>query len=138
MITKFLDCTLRDGSYVNNFSFTKKQTTNICKDLDKCNFDFIEIGHGVGLGANRLKKLKSKESDNEYSKAAKKGCNKSKWGVFAIPGIAEINDLKDAINLGAKFIRIGSDVNKYKEQKKFIEFAKKKEWLFLVTLWSPT
>ena len=45
-----LDCTLRDGSYVNNFQFSKDETSEISRDLDKAGFQYIEVGHGIGLG----------------------------------------------------------------------------------------
>ena len=51
-----LDCTLRDGSYQNNFQFTKKDNFKISKFLSDAGINFIEIGHGLGLGAYRNKK----------------------------------------------------------------------------------
>ena len=47
-----LDCTLRDGSYVNNFQFTEEDTENIPFDLDHAGFPYIEVGHGYGVGAS--------------------------------------------------------------------------------------
>ena len=46
---KILDTTLRDGSYVVDFKITQQQTHDICKALDELSFDYIEIGHGLGL-----------------------------------------------------------------------------------------
>ena len=66
--TEILDCTLRDGSYVNNFQFTKNDTKKILNVLESSGVKFIEIGHGIGLGASRIEKLKTKESDKSYVK----------------------------------------------------------------------
>lgn len=41
---KLLDCTLRDGGYVNNWSFGKAAIENILKRLNSSNIDFIELG----------------------------------------------------------------------------------------------
>lgn len=39
-----LDCTLRDGGYVNNFSFGEQNILKIVKNLNASNVDFIELG----------------------------------------------------------------------------------------------
>ena len=41
---KLLDCTLRDGGYVNNWEFGKKNIIEITRQLEKTNVDIIEIG----------------------------------------------------------------------------------------------
>jgi len=47
-----LDVTLRDGSYLIDFQFSQQDTSLICKALEAAGIDWIEIGHGVGLGAS--------------------------------------------------------------------------------------
>jgi len=119
-----LDCTLRDGSYAINFKFTAKDTKNISSGLDNLGFDYIEIGHGMGLGASREIKYRAAASDQEYMKAASLSVKKNKWGVFCIPGIAKLDDLRLASDYGAKFIRIGSDIKDNKESESFISLGK--------------
>jgi len=123
--SNLLDCTLRDGSYENNFGFTKNDTINICKSLEKAGVKYIEIGHGLGLGASKRTKFKAVESDETYLQAAKKALKKSRWGVFCIPGISKLDDLKKAADQGINFIRIGTNVEDYKKAEEFIELAKK-------------
>ena len=41
---KVLDCTLRDGGYVNNWSFGQENAQKIIFGLQKAKLDFIEIG----------------------------------------------------------------------------------------------
>lgn len=41
---KILDCTLRDGGYVNNFKFGEKNITKIINKLSVANIDIIECG----------------------------------------------------------------------------------------------
>ena len=41
---KILDCTLRDGGYVNDFDFGKENISKIIKGLHTANTDLIEIG----------------------------------------------------------------------------------------------
>src|SRR6476620_3759645 len=102
--------TLRDGSYVINFQFDKKQTKDITNGLSRLGFKMIEVGHGLGLGAwNNPKAGLSKENDEAY-----------------IPGIGTADDMNKAVDLGIKFIRIGSNVYTYTNTLKFAEQAKKR------------
>ncbi|KPA17959.1 nucleoid-structuring protein H-NS, partial [Candidatus Magnetomorum sp. HK-1] len=41
---KILDCTIRDGGYLNNWFFDDKFVTNLVNSLSKSNIDIIEIG----------------------------------------------------------------------------------------------
>ena len=39
-----LDCTLRDGGYINNWQFGKREIKHIIKHLDKAKIEIIEVG----------------------------------------------------------------------------------------------
>ena len=125
MKTKILDCTLRDGSYSLNFSFDASDTYNIVKNLSDVGINFIEIGHGLGQGASKNTKYKARCSDKQYLKSTEKLKNSVKWGVFCIPGIASFDDLKMALDHGCKFFRVGSNLENYKDQEKYINYLKK-------------
>jgi len=45
MSIKVLDCTLRDGGYVNNWGFSKSQIVQICTSLAQSKVDIIEVGY---------------------------------------------------------------------------------------------
>lgn len=121
-----LDCTLRDGSYVIDFQFTKEDTYTIANALCKSNFEYIEVGHGIGLGASAKGVNVAAATDLEYCQAANLAVGgDSKWGMFCIPGIAKLDDLKMAIDNNMGFVRIGTDINKVDESKEFISLAKK-------------
>jgi hypothetical protein len=42
---KILDCTLRDGGYINNWEFSQSQIYKIVSALEKSNIDIIELGY---------------------------------------------------------------------------------------------
>ena len=42
---KILDCTLRDGGYINNWNFKQKNIVKILKALTCANIDIVEIGY---------------------------------------------------------------------------------------------
>jgi len=120
-----LDCTLRDGSYVIDFQFTAVDTENIARELDDIGCSYIEVGHGVGLGASERGKNVAAATDLEYMQAAAKVVKRGKWGMFCIPGIATLEHLHIAADNGMDFVRIGTDVSEVESSEPFIALAKK-------------
>ncbi len=118
-----LDCTLRDGSYLINFQFNTNDTYHISKLLEKAGLKYIEVGHGLGLDAGK-NKGSSLENDIDYIKAAKQAVTTSKIGVFYIPGIGNMESIKNAHEAGLDFIRIGVNVEDFANAKETIEYAK--------------
>lgn len=106
---QLLDCTLRDGSYANNFQFTARDTRNICKGLERAGITHIEVGHGLGLGASSPRNGVAFESDNDYIEAAASVVSSAQIGAFYIPGIGLTDRLEDAARAGLDFIRIGAN-----------------------------
>ncbi|MFC2140539.1 aldolase catalytic domain-containing protein [Candidatus Auribacterota bacterium] len=43
---EILDCTIRDGGYLNNWNFSKKMVKEICRGLCKTGVNIIELGFG--------------------------------------------------------------------------------------------
>nr|WP_321496419.1 hypothetical protein [uncultured Methanolobus sp.] len=119
-----LETTLRDGSYAINFSFTSTDTSIICKELEEAGFEYIEIGHGVGLNASNRGYGNAAETDEDYMIAADSALKKSKYGMFCIPGIAKIEDIDKAAEHNMGFIRIGTNVTEVKDSTEYIKRAK--------------
>lgn len=119
-----LDCTLRDGSYAVNFQFTKRDTIRLCQALEQSGLKMIEIGHGLGLGASSPRYGVAFEADEVYLEAAAETLTHAKWGTFFIPGIGTLDDLDRAKSYNMDFVRIGSEVEKYKTMIPFIQRAK--------------
>ncbi|KZL01863.1 MULTISPECIES: 4-hydroxy-2-oxovalerate aldolase [unclassified Pseudovibrio] len=120
-----LECTLRDGSYVIDFQFTAADTEAISSALDMAGYPYIEVGHGVGLGASENTSEVAAATDEEYMKATSKAVTNGKWGMFCIPGVAELDHVRLAADYGMDFIRIGTDVSKTETAIPFIELARK-------------
>jgi len=122
---QILDTTLRDGSYVIDFQFTAEDTALITSLLDYAGIPFVEIAHGLGLGAAREGKGDQASSDEAYIKAAVASSQNSKIGSFFIPGIGNEEDIRMAADLGMDFVRIGTNVTEVDQAKPFIEISKK-------------
>ena len=123
-MTKILDTTLRDGSYVVDFQFTAKDTAQIAFALDQNQIPYIEVGHGVGLNGGNNPKMKSACTDDEYMEAAAGAVKNGKWGMFFIPGIGKLADIDMCSRHSMDFIRIGTNVNELEEAEKYIYRAK--------------
>jgi 4-hydroxy-2-oxovalerate aldolase len=117
--------TLRDGSYAVDFQFTSKNTFDLVKGLEELGFQYIEIGHGLGLGAWKNPKAGlARESDEEYIQSAKKAVKESLIGVFFIPGIGTKDDILKAKEKGIDFIRIGNNIDDFSKIRPYAEYAK--------------
>ncbi|MFC1917394.1 4-hydroxy-2-oxovalerate aldolase [Chloroflexota bacterium] len=119
-----LDCTLRDGSYAIDYQFTAEDTAVIAAGLEMAGFEFIEIGHGLGLNATSSSKGVAASSDQEYLEAASRVLKKAKFGMFFIPGIGRKEDLKMAASYGMGFVRIGTNITEVDESAEYVEMAK--------------
>ncbi|MFC1973937.1 4-hydroxy-2-oxovalerate aldolase [Chloroflexota bacterium] len=119
-----LDCTLRDGSYAIDFQFTTEDTAIIATGLEKAGFEFIEIGHGVGLNASNSGHGVAAATDEEYLTVAQSVLKKAQFGMFFIPGIGHEEHLQLAASYGMGFVRIGSNVDDVDKSAKYVELAK--------------
>ena len=121
---KILDVTLRDGSYAIDFQFSCAQQRLITQGLEKLGFNYVEIGHGQGLGAGSLGNSMALHSDEDYLRTARASLNNVSYGMFCIPGIASIEDVDMACDFGVGFLRIGTNVTEVERSKQYVERAK--------------
>ncbi len=121
---KIMDVTLRDGSYANNFQFSCSEQKVITSSLEDLGYQYIEIGHGMGLGASSPKNGIALHSDEEYLETAQKSLKKAKYGMFCIPGIASLEDVDKAADYGVGFLRIGTNVTEVEKSEPYVKRAK--------------
>jgi|GEM_PF-90507 len=119
-----LDCTLRDGSYAIDYQFTAEDTGIIAAALEQAGFEFIEVGHGIGMNASNCGKGLAAATDEEYLEAASRVLKKAKFGMFFIPGIGREEDLKMAASYGMGFVRIGTNITEVDQSARYVELAK--------------
>ncbi|HTR68102.1 MAG TPA: hypothetical protein VMH85_20130 [Terriglobales bacterium] len=104
---EILECTLRDGSYAVDFKFTEQDTERVAGALGRLGFRWIEVGHGLGLGASQVGKGAMPTSDERLIETAKGAAPQAKIGSFFIPGIGTADQLRSARAAGLDFVRIG-------------------------------
>lgn len=121
---KIMDVTLRDGSYANHFQFSLAQQKVITTKLEELGFEYIEIGHGMGLNASSPQNGVALHTDAEYLGMAQQTLKKAKYGMFCIPGIARLDDINMAHDMGAGFIRVGTNITEVDSAEIYIKRAK--------------
>lgn len=118
-----LENTLRDGLYILDFLITPEEIFKYSKNMIDTNFDYIEIGHGLGIGA--YKKIASGFSDQELYQKMAPLLTTNKIFSFFIPAISHIEDLRIPMEHGLYGIRIGMDALTIKKNYSVIETIKK-------------
>jgi 4-hydroxy 2-oxovalerate aldolase len=119
-----LECTLRDGSYAVDFKFTENDTATLAGVLGRLGFRWIEVGHGVGLGAMKAGKGTMPTTDERLIEAAKLAAPNAQIGCFFIPGIGTADQLKSARAAGLDFVRIGYNAPEIEDAYPFITLAR--------------
>ncbi|MFZ0770733.1 MAG: hypothetical protein WCA49_24435 [Candidatus Sulfotelmatobacter sp.] len=121
---EILECTLRDGSYAVDFKFTENDTAVLAGILGRLGFRWIEVGHGVGLGAAKAGKGSMPASDERLIEAAKRAAPNAQIGCFFIPGIGTVDQLKSARAAGLDFVRIGYNAPEIEDAFSYLTLAK--------------
>ncbi|MFI3300263.1 MAG: 4-hydroxy-2-oxovalerate aldolase [Candidatus Gastranaerophilales bacterium] len=120
---KIFDATLRDGSHAIAHQLELDTIKRYCKMNDDTGLYTIIVGHGNGLGASSLQVGLSKNSDRVMLKTAKESLNKTKLGIYMIPGFGTIQDnLIPAIEIGVDLFKIGCHCTEADTMKQHIEF----------------
>lgn len=118
---KILDCTLRDGGYVNNWQFGEKIIKGVVKDLSAASIDIIEIGFLTDLPHTSNHSLFN--STNELLPLTKLKGNSLVAGMIAL-GEKEMdpNVLDNSNSTGVDIVRLTFH-NSDSEVKRAIDFA---------------
>ena len=119
-----LECTLRDGSYAVDFKFTERDTEVLASVLGRLGFRWIEVGHGLGLGAADAGKGAMPTTDERLIESAKRAAPNAMIGSFFIPGIGKREQLRSARAAGLDFVRIGYNAPDVEKAYPYLEFAR--------------
>ena len=119
-----LDCTLRDGSYSVDFKFTASDTALLTGELAALGIEWIEIGHGFGLGAMEAGKGDMPATDIELIRAAKARAGAAKVGMIFNPSLAGRGHLERARNAGLDFTRIVGNAPDAEQTFAYLTYAK--------------
>ncbi len=118
------DVTLRDGMHAIKHQYTIKQINDIAKRLDDAGVDGIEVAHGDGLSGSSFNYGFGKHTDWDWIGNLASVLKHARLTTLILPGIATIEDLKHAANLGVKSVRIATHCTEADLAIQHIEAAK--------------
>jgi len=102
------DVSLRDGSHAYSHRITGEQIKAYASACEAAGFDYLEVGHGNGLGASSLQVGESLLSDAEMLSIARAELKKTRLSVHVIPGFATAKrEIESAIAEGVDLFRVG-------------------------------
>lgn len=119
-----LDVSLRDGSHSVQHAFTEQQVRAIARGLDEAGVEYFEVAHGDGLGGSSLQYGLSAVDELKLIEAAADECENAEVAVLLIPGIGIKQDLKNAIDAGAKMARVATHVTEADVAAQHIAFSR--------------
>ena len=119
---QILDCTLRDGGYVNNNTFGKKNIKKIITYLENCGIDIIECGYIMDDINNNEDKTEYSSFDNFIKECSIKPQENLTYALMLLGEKYNISNLPQCKNDNINTIRMTFHK---KNIKKAIEYAKK-------------
>jgi 4-hydroxy-2-oxovalerate/4-hydroxy-2-oxohexanoate aldolase len=102
------DMSLRDGMHAKRHQISLDQMVDIATGLDDAGMPLIEVTHGDGLGGTSVNYGFPAHSDEEYLSAVIPKMKNAKVSALLIPGIATVDHLRMAKDLGVNTIRVAT------------------------------
>jgi 4-hydroxy-2-oxovalerate/4-hydroxy-2-oxohexanoate aldolase len=121
------DMTLRDGMHPKRHQMTLEQMIAVATGLDEAGVPLIEVTHGDGLGGSSVNYGFPMHTDEEYLSAVIPRMKKAKISALLIPGIATVDHLRMAKDLGVNTIRVATHCTEADVSEQHINLARKME-----------
>jgi 4-hydroxy 2-oxovalerate aldolase len=122
------DATLRDGNHAVSHGISEQNIRDYSEWADSAGADWVEVGHGNGLGASSFHIGKAAVSDEVALTSARNSLKRASLSVHVMPGIASISrDINQAIDLGVEIFRIASHCTEANTTLRYLEYVRKQE-----------
>lgn len=119
------DMCLRDGMHAKQHQISVEQMVRVAKGLDKAGVPLIEVTHGDGLGGASINYGFSCNTDEEYLGAVIPEMKQAKISALLLPGIATVDHLNMAHDIGVHTIRIATHCTEADVSEQHISSARK-------------
>jgi 4-hydroxy 2-oxovalerate aldolase len=124
---QILDCTIRDGGYINNWHFDKKVVREAYRACSKAGVDYVEIGYkGTEKHFDKAKYGLWRFTPEEAIREAVKNTSGAKLSVMADHGKISAEDFIDRKDSVVALIRIAAHGTGLKDALKTLEQLKTK------------
>jgi 4-hydroxy 2-oxovalerate aldolase len=117
---ELLDCTLRDGSYAVDFQFDERFVTELLTRLNETPVSKVEIGHGLGIEAERTGIRAGNIGHYRWCEIANSTLTKKPWGMFAQPEFTRLDTVAELSNRGMSFVRVGIEPDRVTENLDYV------------------
>lgn len=119
------DMCLRDGMHAKRHQITIEEMIKVATALDEAGVPLIEITHGDGLGGASINYGFPCNSDEEYLGAVIPLMKQAKISALLLPGIATVEHLNMAHDIGVHTIRIATHCTEADVSEQHISSARK-------------
>jgi len=92
--------------------------------MDGLGLAAVEVGHGNGVGASSQQLGFSRFSDDAMLRTAKAGLRRTPLAVHTIPGFAQLDDLRLAVDCGVDLFRVAAHCTEADLTERYIEFVR--------------
>jgi 4-hydroxy-2-oxovalerate/4-hydroxy-2-oxohexanoate aldolase len=102
------DMCLRDGMHTKRHQISLDEMIAVSTALDDAGVPLIEVTHGDGLGGASVNYGFAAHTDREYLEAVIPRMKQAKISALLLPGIATVDHLQMAFDLGVHTIRVAT------------------------------
>ncbi|NKB35712.1 MAG: 4-hydroxy-2-oxovalerate aldolase [Gammaproteobacteria bacterium] len=119
------DMCLRDGMHAKRHQISVEEMVSVAKGLDEAGVPLIEVTHGDGLGGASINYGFPCNTDEEYLGAVIPEMKQAKISALLLPGIAIVDYLNMAHEIGVHTIRIATHCTEADVSEQHISSARK-------------